>query len=346
MSTTSLKSGFLVQEPPHGRSEDRIGMSGEATQWKPRVGGSFSFPGWRRQLFETFVLLAAVTVLQRWFFSAAGVPGLPHPYLLPVLLVSSQYGMSGGLIAAVGASLLYWVAFSTPSAAQDFHAYAGTFAVQPAIWLATALVIGGLRSLNIHQFAELTDQLAVDRRRGQDLACGLERAIAEIDSLERRIATDMRSVAALSRSIADIDLSSRRAVAASCADLFRVGTETATFTIYLKEPAGYVPVFAFEEGAIRSTRAMAPLSPAVIAEMTSSDTAGNATGDAAESRHCAGRHVVAVPPCGINSPLAIIACELHPSQDRRQFHRRSVELSRALGTILNACPEQVLREPV
>src|SRR4051812_32805266 len=149
MSTTSLKSGFLVQEPPRGRSEDRKGMSGEATQWKPRVGGSFSFPGWRRQLFETFVILAAVTALQPWLFNAAAVPGLPHLYLLPVLLVSSQYGMSGGLIAAVGASLLYWVAFSTPSAAQDFHAYAGTFAVQPAIWLATALVIGGLRSLNI-----------------------------------------------------------------------------------------------------------------------------------------------------------------------------------------------------
>jgi len=343
MSTTSMKSGFLVQAIPH--DEARVDMSGEATRLKPRLAQFISLHGWPRQLLETFVLLAAVTVLQRSFFGAASFPGLPHPYLLPVLLVSSQYGMSGGLSAAVAASLMYWLGFSTPSAGQDFHAYAGTFAVQPATWLATALVIGGLRSLHIHQFSELADQLAADCARGHELARGLERSIAEITALERRIATDTSSVAAISRSLADIDLSNRRTAAASCAELFRVGTGTSTFAIYLKDFVGYVPVCAVEEDTICSTRALAPLSPATIAEMVSCDTADHAMGDAADSDFCTGRYVVPLAPCGAGpAPLAVIVCELHPSQEWRHFRRRAAELGRALGTLLNACPDQILKE--
>jgi hypothetical protein len=345
MSTNSMKSELLGQAFPRARSEGPVDMSREAARWKLRTSEFFSLHGRWRQLFETLVLLAVITALQRWLFGAAAFTGLPHPYLLPVLLVSSQYGMSGGLTAAGAASLLYWFGFSTPSAAQDFHAYAGTVAVQPATWLATALVIGGLRSLHIHQFSELADQLATDRRRGHDLACGLERAIAEINGLERRIGTDMRSVAALSRSLADIDLSDWRAAAVSYAELFRVGTGTPTFTIFLKDADGYVPVCAVEEDVIRSSHGVAPLSLATVAEMTRSNAADRAMDLSAESELDTGRHVVAVGPCGGESaPLAVIVCELHPSQDPKQFRRRADELSRALATMLNACLRQVERE--
>jgi hypothetical protein len=53
-----------------------------------------------------------------------------------------------------------------------------------------------------------------------------------------------------------------------------------------------------------------------------------------------GRHVVAVGSCGAPSvPLAVILCELHPSQKVRLFRRRADELSRVLATILQACPD-------
>ena len=343
MSTTSMKSDFLVQA--FSRDEVRVEMSSEVPRLKPRLARFFSLQGWPRQLFETLALLAVVTLLQRWSFGAATPPGLPHPYLLPVLLVSSQYGMSGGLCAAAAASLMYWLGFSTPSAAQDFHAYAGTFAVQPAMWLATALVIGGLRSLHIHQFLELGDQLAAGRGRGHDIARGLERAIAEINALERRIATDTSSIAAFSRGLADIDLSDRRTVAASWAELFRIGTGTSTFTIYLRDSIGYVPVCAVEQDTICSTHGLAPLSPATIAEMASRDTAALVMGDAADGELCSGRYVVPVAPGGPDSSLlAVIVCELHASQEWGSVRRRAGELGRALGTLLNACPDQVLKE--
>jgi hypothetical protein len=109
------------------------------------------------------------------------------------------------MIATVAASVLYLFRLSPPSGAQEYYAYAGMVAVQPAAWLATALVLGGLRNLHIHQSAELADQIAACRRRANDLSDALERATAEISALERRIALDMSSVAALSRSFSLID---------------------------------------------------------------------------------------------------------------------------------------------
>jgi hypothetical protein len=101
--------------------------------------------------------------------------------------------------------------------------------------------VGGLRDLHIHQCAELADQLAASRRSASDLTDGLDRAAAEINALERRIAFDMSSVAALPRSLSQIDMSDRRAAATSLGELFRVGAGIGTFTIYLKESESYTP---------------------------------------------------------------------------------------------------------
>lgn len=345
MSTTSIKNGFVVPAFPrdwHEAGGNRASDGGAAHR-EPQLFEMLSLAGWRKQAWETFVFLAVVTVSQRWLFGVAEIPGLPHPYWLPVLLASCQYGMSGGVFAAVAASLVYWFWLSPPSAAQDFYAYAGMVAVQPAAWLATALVLGGLRNLHIHQSAELADELAACRRRANDVSGGLERATAEINALERRIAVDTSSVAALSRSFSLIDMSDRRAAAVSYGELFRVGTGTATFTIYLKEPDGYVPVWAVEEHTTRSTRSMEPLPSTTIDAMTTGNPGQGATGDVGESEPGTGCHVVRVPPSDVGSePLAVIVCDPHPSQDAKQFRRRADELSRAFATILYACPDPPL----
>jgi hypothetical protein len=348
MSSTSIKNGFVDPAFPRDCREAgdcRVGDGG-AVHREPPLLEMLSLAVWRKRILETFAFLAVITVLQRWLFGVADFPGLPHPYWLPVLLASCQYGMSGGLIATVATSVVYWFGLAPPSAAQDFYAYAGMVAVQPAVWLGTALVLGGLRNLHIHQSMELADQLAACRRRADDLSGGLERATAEIDALERRIAVDGSSVAALSRSFSKIDMSDRRAAAVSFGELFRIGTGTATFSIYLKDPDGYVPVWAIEEDATRSTKSMEPLrSTAIDAMMTENERCG-ATDEVGDSEPNTGCHVVRVPPSDVGSePRAVIVCDLHPSQDARQFRRRADELSRAFATILYACPDPLEVRP-
>jgi hypothetical protein len=342
MSTTPMKNGLMV--PAFSREYREAGAygtsDGGAAPAEQPLLEMISLAVWRKRVLETLVFLAVITVLQRWLFGTAEIAGLPHPYWLPVLLASCQYGLSGGMIAAVAASVMYWFGLSPPSAAQDFYAYAAIVAVQPATWLATALVLGGLRNLHIHQSAELADQLAASRRNASDLCGGLDLAAAQVDALERRIAADMSSVAAFSRSLSLIDMSDRRAAAASFGELFRVGTGTATFGVYLKDAEGYVPVWAIEEDTTRSPISMERLSSAAVDDMMHGSARHGATDEAGEGEPGIRRYAVQVSRSDVGSqPLAVIVCDLHPSQDARQFLRRADELSRALAVILYACPD-------
>jgi hypothetical protein len=341
MSTMSVNEDLVVRGLPRTSGEaDADGADDTGTARRRRSYLKMhSLAGWRRQAAETLVFLAVIAVLQRHLFGSAEVLGLPHPYWLPVLLASCQYGVRGGLIATVAASLLYLFELSPPSAAQDFYAYAGMVAIQPAAWLATALVIGGLRDLHIHQYAELADQLAASRRRASDLTDGLDRAAAEINALERRIAFDMSSVASLSRSLSQIDMSDRRAAAASLVELFRVSAGIGTFTVYLKEGGSYTPVWALEENSPRSTKSMTPIPSSAMESMMVESARRGITDDSGGSESGARRYVAAAPPSGTGfGPLAAIVCEVQESQDSAQFHRRAEEFGRMFATVLQACP--------
>jgi hypothetical protein len=338
MSTTSIKIDREVR-PALGDSQEVGGRrAGDARRGRslPDVG---SLAGWRRQALETLVFLSVIAVLQRRFPGADEVPGLPNLYWLPVLLASCQYGVSGGMIATFAASVVYLFGLTPQSAAQDFYTYGRIVAIQPAAWLATALVLGGLRSLHIHQYSELADQLAASRRRGSDLSDGVERATAEISALERRIAVDMSSVASFTRSLSQLDMSDRRTAAMRFAELFRVGAGSGTFAVYLKDEDGYTPVWAVEEHSPRSTNSMESLPASAVTAMLIESARNGASDDAGEGTLGAKRLVVAVPPAGVGAePLAAIVCELKESQDLGQFRRRAEELGRMFATILFACP--------
>jgi hypothetical protein len=345
MSTTPIENVLAVPAFPRDRREKGgYGISdGGISHREPTAGEMISFAVWRKRVVETVVFLAVITLLQRWLFGVAEVPGLPHPYWLVVLPAACQYGIGGGMSAAVVASVMYWFGLPPPSAAQDFYAYAAMVAVQPAVWLATALVLGGLRNLHIRQSTEIADQLADCLRYANDLSAGLERATAEIGALERRIAVDMSSLAGFSRSLSVIDMSDRRAAAASFGELFRIATGMATFSIYLKDREGYVPVWAIEEDTIRSLKSIAPLPSTTVDAMTIENAGREATSVVGEGDPSFGCCAIRVPPSDAGSdPLAVIVCDLDPSQDARQFHRRANELSRALATILYACPNPPL----
>lgn len=339
MSSTSIKTGIAVAvSAPDCREEGshRTSDGGVAHRELPLLE-MLSLTEWRRLLLETVVLLALITAAQRWLFGATGIPGLPHPYWLPVLLASCQYGISGGMVAAVAASAAYFLGLSASSASLDFYVSARTVAVQPALWLTTALVLGGLRNLHIHHTKDLIDQLAASRQRANDLSNGLERAAAEIKALERRIALDEGSAAALSRSLALIDMRDRRIAAISYGELFRAGAGTPTFAIYLADGDGYVPVWAIEEDVIRPAKSMERLPAAAVNAMLVENPGNEATNDAGEAG--VRRYVVRVPSQEGSDPLAVIVCDLQKSQDMNEFYRRADELSRALATILRACPD-------
>jgi hypothetical protein len=342
MSAMGVTKGLVVSEPL-GNSDGALNYVADDVEVVPQGGvlrRLTSLAGWQRQILETFVFLAMIAALQRHWSGAEEIPGLPHPYWLPVLLASCQYGVRGGMVATVLASVMYWFGLSPPSAAQDFYAYAAMVAVHPSTWLATALVVGGLRNLHIHQYTELADDLAASRLRASDLGGALEQATTEINALERRIASDMSSLAALSRQLSVINLSDRRAAAMSCGELFHIASGAKTFTFYLKDRDGYQPLWAVANDNPYSVKSLAPLPLTAIESMM--NESANRVAEVGGTQSAVGRYVVSVPPSVGARPLAAIVCELQSSQDLRWFFRRGEDLGRAFATILYACPNASL----
>lgn len=339
------ESRFVYPEVPQQRDDRAVWHEKPAERHAERPHPSLidmlSLSDWRKFVVETLALLAFIVGLQIVVFKSTALPtGMPHPYWLPVLLAACQYGVMGGMFATIAALLVYLVAGLPPqSATQDFYAYAGMVAGQPAAWLATALVLGGLRSLHIHQSTELADRLENSRAYAHDLASALERAADEIAALERRIAIDTGSVAALMRSLSKIDLSDRRAVAESFCDLFRFGAGASSFEIYLREGLRFAPALTVENDGIRASAAGQPLERTTVAELIRNSEAGWAAGEAG-ALQSGQRLVVPIWPSDTTAePLGVVICQaIRAEQDIRQTRRRFHELCRALGTILAACP--------
>jgi hypothetical protein len=340
MSATSVKNEFVI--PTVGRSSDGfenyLGEARAVERRGLRLREMLSLAGWRIQALESIVLLVLIAAIRRIFVGDVDIPGLPHPYWIPVLLGSCQYGIRGGVIATIASSIFYFFDLSPPSAVQDFYAYSKMVSIQPALWLGTSLVIGSLRNLQIHQYTELADQFETCRRQRGDFSNGLDRAVAEIAALERRIAFDMNSVASLSRSLASIDLSDRRAAAMSFGEVFRVAASAKTFTIYLECGGEYRAALAIENDSPSSGKSAPALSLSALEAMTGRAQGGR---DVVRSDLDDRRSVVFVPPLNVGAkPLAVIVSDLNTSRDRRQFDRRAEELGRLLETILRACPNQ------
>lgn len=346
------ESRFVYPEVPQQRDDRAVWHEKPAERFAerghPTLLEMLSLSDWRKFVVETLALLALIAGLQIIVFKSTALPtGMPHPYWLPVLLASCQYGVMGGMFATIAALLVYLMAGLPPqSATQDFYAYAGMAAGQPAAWLATALVLGGLRSLHIHQSTELADRLENYRAYAHDLAGALERAADEIAALERRIAIDTGSVAALMRSLSKIDLSDKRAVAASFCDLFRFGAGASSFDVYLKEGFCYAPALSVENDGIRATTSVQPLERTAVAELIRNSEAGWAAGETV-SLQSGQRLVVPIwPSDATTEPLGVVVCQaIRAEQDIRQTRRRLHELCRALGTILAACPHDDCKNP-
>jgi hypothetical protein len=195
------------------------------------------------------------------------------------------------------------------------------------------------------------DQLTAYRQRAKGPSRGFERDASEICAFERPVAVDSSSGAALSPSFSLrdtsnllIDTSNRWTAAGNSGELFRVGTGTATFNIYLKGPGGSLPLWAIEEDACRSTKSMDPSSTTTNAMMTVNGQHG-ATGGVVENEPATRCHVVRVPPSEAGSEsLVVMVCNLHLSLDESQFGRCADELGRAFAAILSSRLERPLEK--
>ena len=301
-----------------------------------------SLSGWRSFVPETLGFLVAISLVRSMLPSGpTGLGSMPHPFWIPVVLMSGQYGIMGGLFATLAATAAFFVSgLPAQSATQDFYDYAGIVAAQPCAWFATALILGGLRSLHIHHHTDLQERLDQVRRAAEDLADGLERAVREIERLEQRIATDFSTLASLLDSLAKLDLTNRRSVIASIADVIRYGVGATSFAVYLMGAHGLEPYLGVEDGSAVNPAAITPLLPSLIHQIQDGGTVPAPATDG--TRFARTRIWAPIRLAGAAEAVGIVVCDrLLPSQDSSIAICRLNEVCRVLAVLLSACPDAV-----
>ena len=166
----------------------------------------------------------------------------PHPFWLPVLLLSLQYGTVSGLMAAcVAMAVSVYFGFPEQEIGENHFNYLLRIWLQPVLWIAVAVILGQFRLRQINERNDLQHRL--------DEATGQRTALAEhaenfrrrCDRLERtlvcRPAVDARS---LVDGLARLDAPDAAAIAEACLDCVATVVPDAAISIYLVDADGLV----------------------------------------------------------------------------------------------------------
>jgi hypothetical protein len=138
-------------------------------------------------LVELLVLLV-VPILLEWLLP--NFPDLtqiqPHPYWLPILLLSLQYGTVSGFLAAIVAIIGAWlIGWPEQDIGENHFQYLVRIWTLPVLWIGTALILGQFRMRQIMQKIELQRQVEKLEHERTTLGDYAKRMRRRCDELER-----------------------------------------------------------------------------------------------------------------------------------------------------------------
>lgn len=157
--------------------------------------------GWKRATFDAgliFAVLLAAELLRPGSLDAAQT--WPHPFWIPVIYLTVQYGSQAGVAAAaIATALLLFVVQPERSSIHDLYEHNLSLLLEPALWLASALTLGQITDRRHRERKELEQRLEfsiAQRNRVAEHACELQERVSEIERVlvagtERSVETAM-----------------------------------------------------------------------------------------------------------------------------------------------------------
>jgi hypothetical protein len=114
----------------------------------------------------------------------------PHPFWIPVVLISALYGAQSGLSVAAAAIALSWVVgWPEQGGQEDFYAYSMRVWREPILWLLASLLLGCLRDGQLKQRDELIDEVERLCEQRTTVVAFAEDLQRSLEDRERMIAT-------------------------------------------------------------------------------------------------------------------------------------------------------------
>ena len=184
--------------------------------------------------FELILLFSLLLGVEFTLLGPARLASMsPHPFWLPVILMSVQYGAGGGLAAALTAIAVSCViGWPDQAGGEDFYDYARRIWGEPMMWLGAAIILGGLRSQHLYTLDDLHDQLADAEEQRQQIGKLCNTLKSHCEHLERRMACSRdRSIEAGLAALASVRNSESKDLPHSLAAAVELLLGPATYTV-------------------------------------------------------------------------------------------------------------------
>ncbi|WP_431859078.1 GAF domain-containing protein [Azospirillum sp.] len=187
---------------------------------------------------------AALVELVLFFGAALAVDALlggtrfggvqPHPFWVPVLLLAVQYGTGEGVLAAIAATLALRLGnMPEQLISQDFYQYLYAVSREPILWLVAAVLFGELRMRQLREREELRAGMELSRKEADAIARSYRQLKTVKESLETRVAGQLRTVVTLYQAAKSIDKLDEGEIMLGIADLIRTVIKPDKFSLFL-----------------------------------------------------------------------------------------------------------------
>lgn len=221
----------------------RIGVD----QAKPEGGEQTGYYGLQilPPLSAVFELATIVSLLLAvdWLLPALDINNIqPSPYWLPVLLLTLHYGTASGTLAVIVAIVAYFSLVTLPEqgVGENEFAYRLRILSQPILWIATAVLLGQFRMVQISAKRELRRRAAELESQRDTLADYAQRLRARCDALERDIAArPINTTAPLLNALATL-AHGKDDLAAATQAAFASAFPGAAVSLYARSEAGLI----------------------------------------------------------------------------------------------------------
>jgi hypothetical protein len=153
----------------------------------------FEFRLHRNALIELAIFLVAAAIVQLTLLEPGTLASLkPHPFWIPIVLVSLQYGTIDGIAAVAACIVTQWLlGWPQLEADEEYLAYISRTLNEPVLWLGAAIIIGEFRLRQINETRELHAQLDELERQRELLAAHIADAHDRVRRLELALATSL-----------------------------------------------------------------------------------------------------------------------------------------------------------
>lgn len=201
----------------------------------------------RSAILEIFIFLAIVLSLD--FISvdhSRFMDVSPHPFWIILLLICVQYGTNEALFcAAVISAVLLVGNLPEHLITETIYDYLFKVTYLPFLWIGTAVILGELRTRQIHEQQEYEKDLAQANKEKETITEAYYRLKVLKESLETRLASEMRSAISIYEAAKSLEGISQSKIIIAIEDIVVTAMGPKKFSVYAIGSDGFEPLVCY-----------------------------------------------------------------------------------------------------